>query len=87
MVRQCLSVQAGGGQFRAAGQAQQLVLLYIYNATLLRLSAALGFRKLPEMLLHLIAAECPRIRSQYLVTFSSLSIYHGDGCRGTALKL
>ena len=55
-------MQAEGGGIRAAGQAQQLVLLYIYNAVLLRLSAALGSRKLPEMLLHLIAAECPRIR-------------------------
>ena len=77
-------MQAEGGHFRAAGQAQQLVLLYIHNAILLRLSAALGSRKLPEMLLHLIAAECPRIRSQYLVAFSSLAIYHGDGCQGKA---
>ncbi len=55
-------MQAEGGSFRAAGQAQQLVLLFIYNATLLRLCAALGSHKLPEMMLHLIAAECPCIR-------------------------
>lgn len=58
-----LCLQADGGQFRAAGAAQQLVLLYVYNALLLRLSAALGSRKLPELLLHLVAAECPQLRS------------------------
>ena len=55
-------VQAGGGHFRASGAAQQLVLLYVYNALLLRLAVALGTRKLPELLLHLIASECPCIR-------------------------
>lgn len=55
------SLQADG-HFKAAGPAQQLVLLYIYNALLLRLSAALGSRKLPELLLHLVAAECPQLR-------------------------
>ena len=57
-----LCLQADGGQFRAAGALQQLVLLYVYNALLLRLSAALGSRKLLELLLHLVAAECPQLR-------------------------
>ena len=56
------SPQADGGPFRSTGPAQQLALLYIYNALLLRLSAALGSRKLPELLLHLVAAECPQLR-------------------------
>ena len=55
-------LQADGGHFRFAGHAQQLVLLYVYNALLLRLSAALGSCKLPELLLHLVAAECPQLR-------------------------
>ncbi len=58
----CICLQADGGRLREAGHAQQLVLLYIYNASLLRLSSALGTRKLPELLLHLIASECPRLR-------------------------
>lgn len=55
-------MQAEGGAFKAAGPAQQLALLYIHNALLLRLSVTLGSRKLPELRLHLIAAECPKLR-------------------------
>ena len=56
------SLQADGGHFKVPGRAQQLVLLYIYNAVLLRLAPALGSPKLPELRLQLLAAECPRMR-------------------------
>ena len=55
-------MQADGGHFKVPGRAQQLVLLYIYNAVLLRLAPALGSPKLPELRLQLLAAECPRMR-------------------------
>ena len=56
------STQADGGHFKVPGRAQQLVLLYVYNAVLLRLAPALGSPKLPELRLQLLAAECPRMR-------------------------
>ena len=57
-----MCLQDMGGHVRSAGAAQQLALLYVYNALVLRLTAALGSRKLPELMLHLIAAECPQLR-------------------------
>jgi hypothetical protein len=81
------ALQGEGGRLAAAGPARRLTLLFLHNALLARVTAALRAPKLAALLLPLVATDCPHMQCvQCSALMPPSACFHPAPCSALSLQ-